>query len=110
MYTFRIYDPEIPKEKQKTVTQHKALEFTDIVNSEDTFSKVKVAKIKKSKIELVKRKPRNIFMIFRCLAKQLILHEVPYDSFASVSKICSIVSSLSICFILLFDYINGILT
>lgn len=92
MYTFRIYDPEIPEKKQKTVNQHKALEFTDIVKSEDAFSKVKVTKIEKSKVELVKRKPRNIFMIFRCLAKQLILQEAPYDSFASISKISSIVS------------------
>lgn len=92
MYTFRIYDADVKKKKKRPQKKIGQLEFTDIVRSDEAFNKKKVRQIKKSKVELIKPKPRNMFMIFRCLAKHLIQQEVQSYSFTDTSKILSIVS------------------
>ncbi|ODQ44152.1 hypothetical protein PICMEDRAFT_13902 [Pichia membranifaciens NRRL Y-2026] len=90
MYTFMIYESETkPNETESLQRSPVSFEFTDIVKAEDGLNQKKLREIKKSRVELIKRKPRNMFMIFRGLVKHLILKKIPNGSFADVSKISS---------------------
>lgn len=92
MYVFRI-DGENPKQEKipQSTKQIGEVEFTNIVKPADGFNKQKFKEIRKSKIELLLTKPRNAFMIFRSLVKQLILKKMADISFAEISKISSLV-------------------
>lgn len=97
MYTFMIYESETkPNETGSLQRSPVSFEFTDIVKAEDGLNQKKLREIKKSRVELIKRKPRNMFMIFRGLVKHLILKKIPNGSFADVSKISSMVSTIVI--------------
>lgn len=92
MYTFRIYETHNKLNLSEDIhNKPVSFEFTDIVKLEDGLNEKKIREIKKSKMELVKRKPRNIFMIFRSLVKHLILKKAPHGSFTDISKLSSMV-------------------
>lgn len=98
MYTFRIdttsSDTDDPIAETQNSIRPTVIEFTDVVTQKQGFNKNKFREIKRPTVEQYDKKPRNMFMIFRGLIKNLILKKLPKLSFVQSSKIASLVSSL----------------
>ena len=113
MYTFRIPeevndavdtaarhdDKETEETEETTYIPLKTIEFVDIVTPGEGLNNKKFKEIKRPRVEKYKRKPRNMFMIFRGLTKNLIRDKLPNLTFEQKSKV---VSNVSVFFYLFF--------